>query len=272
MNARAAGRVLVTGATGFIGRAVTRRLLAGGERVTVLARARGGQQRARRVWPPPSGAAGRLADLEVVEGDLAEPAAGLGAAARDAPARRASTTVIHCAGETIFFPEDPDRFRAGHVEGPVSLLRLAGRRPPRRPGRSSRPPTSAAGARGRCSRARATSARTFTIPTSASSSRPRRRCARRGRRRTSTFASSVRARWWARRPTPRAARPSNLLFRFIRMAAALAHHAAGASVPLRIEAAPRACFNVVPLGYVARSIVRAHSVSAEHAAEPFTWS
>ena len=31
-------------------------------------------------------------------------------------------TVINCAGETVFFPEYPDRFRAGHVEGPLGLL------------------------------------------------------------------------------------------------------------------------------------------------------
>lgn len=48
--------------------------------------------------------------------------------------------------------------------------------------------------------------------------------------------------------------PSNLFFGFIRLVAALAQMPDGADVRLRIEAAPRARFNIVPVGYVASAV------------------
>ena len=253
MNRPPAGRVLVTGATGFIGRAVLRRLLAGSDLVTALARAQGGRSAATRVGSA-VGAAGRLANLEVVEGDLAEPEAGLSRATRGR-LRDSVTTVINCAGETVFFPEYLDRFRAGHVEGPTSLLDwLAGGR------LVTWAHLSTAWVCGRRTGVALESegdvGQEFHNPYERVKLEAETAMRAAGLRQNIDVRIFRPSAVVGRGPATFGGAPSTLLFRFIRMAAALAHHAAGASMPLRIEAAPRACFNVVPLGYVARSIVR----------------
>jgi nucleoside-diphosphate-sugar epimerase len=116
--------VLVTGATGFIGRGVVRRLLGEGHRVIALARGRGDASARARVGAS-VGAVADHARLAVVEHELGQP---LGAADR-VWLRASVDTVIHVAGDTRFFPDEPDRFRASHVDGPVALLdALAGGR------------------------------------------------------------------------------------------------------------------------------------------------
>lgn len=253
MSSSPAPRVLVLGATGFIGRAVVRRLLAGGELVTALARARDGRSAATRV----GAALGTSVDrgkLEVVEGDLAEPEGGLSHATR-ARLRHDVATVINCAGETAFDPEYPERFQAGHVDGPVSLLEYLAR------GRlSTWAHVSTAYVCGR----RTGVALETEGDVGQEFHNPYERVKLEAE--TAVGAAGVRQNVDVRifRPSAVVGRgpdtfggaPSTVLFRFIRMAAALARQAAGAKVSLRIEAAPRARFNVVPLGYVARSIVR----------------
>ncbi|MGH7335515.1 MAG: SDR family oxidoreductase [Candidatus Rokuibacteriota bacterium] len=246
-------RVLVTGATGFIGREVVRRLLARGELVTALARGRDGRSAAARVGAALGTTTG-VANLEVVEGDLAESEGGLSRAVRS-QLRGRVTTVINCAGETAFFPEYPARFRAGHVDGPVSLLECLAR------GRlSTWAHVSTAYVCGR----RTGVALETEGDVGQEFHNPYERVKLDAE--TAVGAAGVRQNVDVRifRPSAVVGRgpdtlggaPSTVLVRFIRLAAVLARQAAGARVPLRIEAAPRVCFNVVPLGYVVRSIIR----------------
>ncbi len=251
MSGSPAQRVLVVGATGFIGRAVVRRLLAGGEPVTALARPRDGRSAATRVEIALGG--GGMGNLEVVEGDMVEPEAGLSRASRDR-LRDTVATVINCAGETAFFPEYPERFRAGHLDGPVSLLEcLASGR------LSTWAHVSTAYV---CGRRTGVALETegdvgqeFHNPYERVKLEAERAVGAAGIRQHVDVRIFRPSAVVGRGPDTFGGGPSTVLFRFIRMAAALARQPAGARVALRIEAGPRACFNVVPLGYVARSIV-----------------
>jgi nucleoside-diphosphate-sugar epimerase len=246
-----AGRILVTGSTGFIGRAVARRLLAAGGRVTLLARSRDGASAAARVAAA-LGPGLAPTDVEVVEADLdAEPLAGLGLA-EIAHLRATVDTVIHCAGETVFFPEYPERFRAGHVAGPVRLLETL----------------ASGGLRtwAHLSTAYVCGRRTGTVFESESDvgqdfHNPYERVKLEAE--TAIRAAGQRAgvdvrvfrpsAVVGRAPDTAGGSPSTLLFQFIRAVARLAT-APGARRPLRIGAAPGARFNIVPVGYVARSL------------------
>ena len=100
---RPLGLVLVTGATGFLGGALTRRLLADGARVRVLARS---ADKARV-----------LAGLgaEVVTGDITDQAA-VGAAVHGA------TTVYHLAGPLLVPGVPTEEYRRAHVFGTRLVL------------------------------------------------------------------------------------------------------------------------------------------------------
>ncbi len=103
-------RILLTGATGFVGREVARRLLARGHDLACLVRPRDGQAPASRLL-----AAGVQA--EVVEGEVGGPL--------HAVAQGRWEVVIHCAGDTTFFPRDADVYRRAHVDGARDLARKA---------------------------------------------------------------------------------------------------------------------------------------------------
>jgi len=162
--------------------------------------------------------------------------------------------VIHCAGETVFFPEYPERFRAGHVEGPVSLLeRLAAGR------LTTWAQLSTAYVCGRRSdlvlESEGDVGQDFHNPyerVKLEAETAVRAAGRRCRIDVRVFRPSAVV---GRAPDTAGGSPSNLFFQFIRMVAALAEAAPSVPLPLRIAASPRARFNIVPVGYVARSLL-----------------
>jgi len=97
---------LVTGATGFIGSAVARALLARGEAVRVLARAGGDRRNLEGL------------DIEIVEGDL-----------RDADTRaravKGISSLYHVAADYRLWVPDPAVMYATNVESTTDLLRRA---------------------------------------------------------------------------------------------------------------------------------------------------
>lgn len=111
--------VLVTGATGFIGRHVVTRLSVARRRVAILVRNRGGLTAEQRVAAIFGGHSCR--SLEVLEGDLADP----GVLQRDIKRRGLKIeTVIHCAGETSFLAGEQASVRSVQIDGPLALLKI----------------------------------------------------------------------------------------------------------------------------------------------------
>jgi thioester reductase-like protein len=247
---------LVTGATGFIGREIVARLLAAGRAEAVLARGRDGVDARARVAAALEGTAA-LERVEIVEGDLAAPGAGLDAADTDW-LREHVESVIHCAGDTSFVPEALAPFVAGHVEGPVALLdMLAGGRLARWTHLSTafvcgdrsgtvRESDGDVGQRFHNDYERVKLAAEVAI----------RAAGRRGGVDVRVLRPSIVV---GAAPPTAGGNPSNLFFTFIRLLAALAQWPS--AVSLRIEAAPRAPFNIVPLDYVAAATI----VLADHA-------
>lgn len=99
-------RSLVTGATGFVGSAVTRRLLREGHRVRVLARPGSDRRNLQGI------------DVEVVEGDLTD-AASLGRGCNDCDA------VFHVAADYRLWAPQPEQLYRTNVEGTRTLLEAA---------------------------------------------------------------------------------------------------------------------------------------------------
>ncbi|MCI0371508.1 MAG: SDR family oxidoreductase [candidate division NC10 bacterium] len=252
MRSGCPGAVLVTGATGFIGRVVARRLLAVGRPVVVLARGRADTSARSRV----AEALGLAPDggrLQAMEADLTHPGLGLGKGDWRLLRNRVET-VIHCAGETVFFPGAMEPFVAGHVGGPQALLRgLAG-------GRLRR--------WAHLSTAYVCGKRSGTVleregDVGQSFRNPYERVKMLSEEAIRLEGAAVGVDVRILRPSivvgavPETAggHPSQCLFAFIRLAAALARMPGGAEVPLRIAAAPRAAFNLVPVEYVAAAAV-----------------
>jgi thioester reductase-like protein len=244
--------VLVTGVTGFIGREAARRLLAAGRRVIALARARdrasARERVARTVGLEPDGER-----LVVLEGDLALP--DLGLACRDGERLTASVeTVIHSAGDTMFFPESPAAFHAVHVTGPVALLRLLAR------GRLRRwAQLSTAYVAGR--RAGAVLEREGDVGQSFRNPYERVKLEAEDAVKAAGAAAGVDVRIFrpsivvGSAPGTPGGIPSGLFFAFIRLVAALAEAAGPQRVALRITASAGAPFNIVPVEHVAAAAV-----------------
>ncbi|HEU4369525.1 MAG TPA: SDR family oxidoreductase [Methylomirabilota bacterium] len=246
-----APHILVTGATGFIGREIVRRLWAAGRPVLVMARARADLGATARVaaalGADPAGA------IDIIEGDLARPGCGLAAAAW-CRLRETIETVIHCAGDPAFVPDAPATFRAGHVEGPRELLERLGA------GRLRHwAQLSTAYVCGRRSGIVLESehdvGQTFHNPyeqVKLEAELVLRATARRLGVDLRVFRPSIVV---GAAPGTTGGAPSNLFFDFLRLAASLASVAGGTETRLRIEAAPSAPFNIVPVEYVATAIV-----------------
>src|SRR5262245_50617302 len=111
--------VLVTGATGFIGRHVVTRLLLAGRRVMILARSRAGRTAEQRVTEIFGDVSRR--PLEVVDGDLANPSVIQSNVKRQ---RSTIDAVIQCAGESTFPAGDRESARTVQIDGPLVLLKM----------------------------------------------------------------------------------------------------------------------------------------------------
>ena len=238
--------ILLTGATGFIGRAIAMRLRAAGRPLVVLARGRDGVDARARV----AAALGDAAlGVEVGGGELSADGATLAPAALRRLRARVET-VIHCAGDTAFHPELVAPYVATHVQGPAALLRaLAG-------GRLAR--------WAHVSTAFVCGARSGTVyeherDVGQAFHNTYERAKLDGERavRAAGAATGVDVRVLrpsivvGAAPATTGGNPSNLFFAFIRLAAALAQLPGAAGTRLRVAGAPGAPFNLVPLAYVA---------------------
>ena len=97
---------LLTGATGFVGSAVARTLLARGHRVRALARPNSDRRNLQGL------------DIEVAEGDLSDPAS-------LARAVQGCRFVLHVAADYRIWVPDPEAMLRANVDGTVALLRAA---------------------------------------------------------------------------------------------------------------------------------------------------
>ncbi|HEU4343156.1 MAG TPA: SDR family NAD(P)-dependent oxidoreductase [Candidatus Binatia bacterium] len=239
--------VLVTGATGFIGRHIVRCFVDAGRRVIVLARCRAGisvRERLAKIFPECS------TQLEILEGDLASPA---GIQKGLAPIRSNIGTVIHCAGETSFVFEDRESTRLVHIDGVLALLRAL----------------HAEGLRcwAQISTAFVCGRRSGIIYENESDVgqafnneyerlkleleiRLKQACHQRGVD-LRIFRPSIVV---GGAPATAGGAPSNLLLAFLRLLSMLAGKSDKAKVRVRIQARPQARFNIVPVDYVAKAI------------------
>jgi long-chain acyl-CoA synthetase len=106
------GAVLLTGATGFVGKEILDRFLDRGRRVYALVRADDDETAAARLPPH--------ANLTVLAGDIEDPGLGLAAAPEDV------TTIVHCAA-SVSFDLSLEASRRVNAEGTRNVVDLARR-------------------------------------------------------------------------------------------------------------------------------------------------
>jgi dihydroflavonol-4-reductase len=98
--------VLVTGATGFLGTALVRQLLARGDAVRVMARKSSDRRNIEGL------------DVEIVEADLARPDTLVAAT-------RGISALYHCAADYRLWVRDPETMLRTNVDGSIALIRAA---------------------------------------------------------------------------------------------------------------------------------------------------
>lgn len=245
------GAILITGATGFIGRHVARRLYQTGSYLMALARDQGGITARRRVEK-----ALQIFDsndrLQVIHTDLSQPGTGL-CQSDLARLRRTVQTVIHCAGDTSFFPHTMSTSRALSIDGPLALLAALGA------GRLERwcqiSTAFVCGRRcGTVFESEGAVGQEFHNPYEEikleSEIALRDACSRLEVDLRILRPSVV----IGPESSTQGGSPSNLLYQFIRLVAALAGRGKGAEVSVRLQARPAAQFNIVPIEYVSAAI------------------
>ncbi|HEX7227507.1 MAG TPA: SDR family oxidoreductase [Candidatus Binatia bacterium] len=245
------GAILITGATGFIGRHVARRLYQAGSYATALARDQRGIPARRRIEK-----ALQISDsndrLEVIRSDLSQPGAGL-SQSDVARLRRTVQTVIHCAGDTSFFPHSMSASRALSIDGPLALLAALGA------GRLERwcqiSTAFVCGRRcGTIFESEGAVGQEFHNPYEQikleSEIALSDACSRLGIDLRILRPSIV----IGPKSSTQGGSPSSLLYQFIRLVAALAGCGIGAELPVRIQGRPAAQFNIVPIEYATAAI------------------
>jgi thioester reductase-like protein len=191
--------------------------------------------------------------VQVIEADLSHPRLDL------APEvvhflRDRVETVLHCAGDTAFFPADMKRFRVGHIDGPVALLAALHGGRLRRWGHLST--AYVCGKRsGTVFENEGDVGQDFHNPyerVKLEAETAMRAASERLGVDLRVFRPSVVV---GRAPVTAGGQPSNIFFTFIRMMQALAQLTQRFHVRVRIDAAPKARFNIVPVEYVAEALV-----------------
>jgi nucleoside-diphosphate-sugar epimerase len=241
--------VLVTGATGFIGRHLVPRLLNAGRQVMVLVRRRGGLSAQARIGE----AFGEISKrVKVVEGDLTDPSP------LEKKLRRlqsAVDTVIHCAGDTSFSAGEPNSVRTVQIDGPLALLRMLASRGLRRWSH-----VSTAYVCGR--RSGLVSEHETDVGQEFHNSYERLKL-------QSEIAFKVACRELevdllilrpsivvGPAPATKGGAPSNLLLAFLRILIGVAGRSGNRDSPVRVHGSPHARFNIVPVEYVAAAIAQ----------------
>ena len=242
--------VLVTGATGFIGRHVVTRLLVAGRRVVILARRSAGltgEERVGEIFGETS-----RQSIDVVEADLAKPTS-----LRSGITRLGSSidTVIHCAGETSFLAGEQQSARSVQIDGPLALLEMLRDRGlrcwvyistaficGRREGMTYENETDL----GQLFH------NTYEQLKLELEIRLKQTCRQLGVD-LKIFRPSIVV---GGAPSTPGGVPSNLLLAFLRLLIGLSCRAGARDAPLRIQGRPQARFNIVPVEYVAAAIER----------------
>ena len=240
--------VLVTGATGFIGRHVVGRLLSAGRPVVVTARACAGVSAKERISRIFGSLAGRLTGIvEVDLGDLRSVQDQFHALHSDIG------TVIYCAGETSFFPDSTAAARAVQIDVPLALLDLLQAR-----GLRCWAHVSTAFVCGQRSgiiyEEEGDVGQTFHNPYEGIKLESERQVAQACRNLgvdCKIFRPSIVV---GTAPATEGGKPSNLFLEFVRILTAVARLAG--SQAIRIQGRPDAHFQIVPVEYVAAAIVQ----------------